>query len=132
MSHQIVGCKTQQHVASQLRPTDEATLAHAGHGLEPAKGLFDTLAPLERGPIASVARGTPIYVRALALGRHVRRDPEPAAGTDELLTVVALVGRHRVAAPAVATDHFERGLALGPPMRKRGLDHYEQPVALFH
>ena len=54
-SHQVVGGKAQQRLARDLGLTDQFGLGQTTHRLDPAKGLFDTLAHPQALLVALVA-----------------------------------------------------------------------------
>ena len=133
-AHQVVGGKAQQRLARELGLTDQFGLGQTAHCLDPAKGLLDSLAHFEAGFVALVALDAPIDCRVLVLGRHVRRDQEPATALDEGLAVVALVGADRgpLVPVAPAFEHRQRRLALGGATGMCDLHIHDQTVAVLH
>jgi len=91
-----VGRKAHQRLLGQLDLTLELGLCQSADGLDPANGLFDTLAHLQTGFVARMSLGAPIDGQVLLLGRHMGRIAQLSAALHEGLAVVVL------SAPTVA------------------------------
>src|SRR3989442_5697209 len=96
-------------------------LAHQSDGLEPAEDLLDALASALTHAVARMPRGATVD-RAGPVGRvlrHVRGHPQQPDRSDEIPRVLALVGPHRYALPALLSDIRKRG-NLNRPAERHG------------
>src|SRR5882672_9325272 len=135
-AQEVVGARCEVGVELRAIEAHEATLSHAGNGLEPAEDLLDALAMTLTDPVTRMACRPSIETRrasALDAG-NVRADLVLAQIANQSPAAVAFVGAEGERANALAAlsaqqRHRRHGLR---PSRIGQLEIHTQPLPVIH
>src|SRR5882672_5816069 len=135
-AQEVVGARCEVGVELRALEAHEATLSHAGDGLEPAEDLLDALAMTLTDPVTRMSCGSSIETRRASTldAGNVRADLVLAQIANQSPAAVAFVGAEGERANALAAlsaqqRHRRQGLR---PSRIGQLEIHAQPLPVIH